>query len=530
MVLSRVRDSPTPICTDQGGSNTPETLPRSLDTLSFPGNSMKQIFIEPQFPDELFGNDAAEFEDDDTFNSFVYEREDIKLFNNASRKICIAHAYKGEGKSSILKLCKARAKQISDATVVNVTGIEMSPNQNSWDIDLWSREWKNIILKNIACEVARSINMAWTDNATSLVEIAESNGFKDRSIVGYITERLAPQHKVRDTPIQGDIGKRIERYLNGKKYSVWLIVDDIDQNFENTKNHKVKLASFFDAIRSICISIPEIKVRFSIRPNVWKILKQEYASIGSHFDQFIVDIKWNEEQIRRLLANRIRGFMQRNSIDGLENFPQTETGDKSLISLVFEDPMNWNGGRPPHVVLDTLSRNRPRWLVVLCKLAYARARDRNSFKIILSDIMDDLADFGNKRIDDIVAEYSCQCQQVREIISAFKKQEKTYNNDQLSYLINKRVLNSLNPTISGVIGKVGSNEIIHFLYQIGFISARRERQGGGYDHVEFHDDPTIMRDRTIMGSGISWEIHPIFVNALHMSNTRPISGSGFVKK
>lgn len=56
----------------------------------------------------LFGNDAAEDEDEDTFHGYVVDRPELTAFLEPSNKICVARAFKGEGKSALLRLVQAR--------------------------------------------------------------------------------------------------------------------------------------------------------------------------------------------------------------------------------------------------------------------------------------------------------------------------------------------------------------------------------------------------------------------------------------
>ena len=47
----------------------------------------------------LFGNEAAEDENDAVFRSYVVERPEVRRFLDPNRLIAIIRAYKGEGKS-----------------------------------------------------------------------------------------------------------------------------------------------------------------------------------------------------------------------------------------------------------------------------------------------------------------------------------------------------------------------------------------------------------------------------------------------
>ena len=55
---------------------------------------------------DLFGNDAADQEKDDVFRSYAMERPELAEFVDNSETIQIARAYKGEGKSAILRMVK----------------------------------------------------------------------------------------------------------------------------------------------------------------------------------------------------------------------------------------------------------------------------------------------------------------------------------------------------------------------------------------------------------------------------------------
>jgi hypothetical protein len=51
------------------------------------------------------------------------------------------------------------------------------------------------------------------------------------------------------------------------------------------------------------------------------------------------------------------------------------------------------------------------------------------------------------------------------------------------------VLDHLSPRISGAVGKITNVHVARFLFQIGFIFARRDLEGGNYEHKTFSDNP-----------------------------------------
>lgn len=470
---------------------------------------------------DLFGNDAADQEKDEVFKSYAFERPELENFLNYAENIQIARAYKGEGKSATLRMVKEKLQDNNKQIVINSTGVALSPEIESDDSDTWTRAWKKKILGLIANEIGSKIGFAYSDDSTALVEQAEMNGFKSKSFISHIVDRLKisgiPERK-REGII--DVESLLTRWTNGG--GIWLIVDDVDQNFQNTQRNKLKVATYFTAIRQIVSALPELRIRTSVRPNVWKIIKREYEAL-SHIEQYMVDIHWNHVDIAMLLAKRIQGYLERTH--QWELFQKQLSSDihirnKQLIGLVFEEEMKWgqnNRTRPTSIVLATLSRHRPRWLIELCKEAI-KSISSNQDKINFDKINDELEDFGKRRIEDTIAEFTSQCQSIEEVIEAFSQQNERYNTDELLKLIDNRILSHINLKISGTLGKPNNREVAYFLYQIAFITARRDNLDGSYEHISFEDNPALLKSRTSVDNGVSWEIHPVFRQALQLKN------------
>jgi hypothetical protein len=485
---------------------------------------MNQLSIE-YWDKNLFGNDAAEEEQEEIFSSYALEREEIKHFLDENSPIQIVRAFKGEGKSALLRIVSNKlAKDKSSSIRISTTGVAISPNLESDDSDYWTREWKKNLLKLTANEIGNRIGFAFTDDAISLVEESEHNGFKQRSFVSTITERLKSKALPLEQSKKNIVNYEniLKRYLDKGEW-IWLIIDDVDQNFKNTEKNKIKVASFFTACRQIVGAIPEIRIRTCVRPNVWKIIKREYESL-SHVEQYMHDIRWNLEDITDLLARRVQGYLERNDrwIETKRTLSDiVEVRNKQLVYLVFQDSMPWGSGnrtRPAPIVLNTLSRGRPRWLIELCKVSAKSAKDNNRDRIFFEDISNQLEEFGKRRIDDTIAEFQSQCPQIEDLITAFSQQNERYPTSELLKLITDRILQTVSPKIFGVLGRPSHKEIAHFLFQVGFITARRDHQNDEYEHISFIDQPDLLKSKTNLDDGVSWEIHPVFRQALKLKN------------
>ncbi|WP_353662526.1 hypothetical protein [Hydrogenimonas sp. SS33] len=151
-------------------------------------------------------------------------------------------------------------------------------------------------------------------------------------------------------------------------------------------------------------------------------------------------------------------------------------------------------------------------------------------KIYFSDIDNILEDFGKRRIDDTIAEFKSQCPDIEDLLSAFANQDERYSTADLLTTITNRILQGTNLKIEGVLGSPSNKEVAHFLYSIGFLTARRDNPDGSYDHISFDMEPTLLKSRTNIDQGVSWEIHPVFRQALRLKNIQTKQQAKHAKK
>jgi len=129
---------------------------------------------------DLFGNDAAEDEDEEVFLAYAVDRDEIRNFSDPTRRICIVRAYKGEGKSALLRLAATHLTEQQGRSLVMVRDSANSLAPTLADVDFAPaiRAWKKSILGRVATAVGSHIGIAWSDDAMALVEETERHGFK----------------------------------------------------------------------------------------------------------------------------------------------------------------------------------------------------------------------------------------------------------------------------------------------------------------------------------------------------------------
>jgi hypothetical protein len=476
----------------------------------------------------LFGKVSAEDEDESVFASYQVERNELPtlLSDKVANNLVVVSAFRGEGKSALLRMAVRRLESEGKVFIKRITATSITVDKASPDVALLTRLWKASIYNYLAKEVGARIGFAWQDDSMGLVEFAQNSGLKNKPWLIALFDRfklkvpgvaeVSRSNDVSDAAAEGMV-----KQWTASNEGFWLFIDDIDANFKDTKESRAKLMGFFQAVREIRNETPMFRIRATIRPNVWAILRSEFPDSGKLKDYF-VDLNWSEEQIRDLLAARIRAYLVRR--EGIKPI----TDPRQLIALCFQDPMLWGGKhRPPHVVLNTFCRSRPRWLIEICKAASTHVvRDKRE-RIQLSDITEVIGVVGKTRQDDLATEYEPQCKHINEIFQIFAGEDEEYSTEDLFGLIERKLLADFKPEIAGAGGTgVTPQVVVRLLFEIGFLTAKKRIPGArkrvqtdGYLHISFADDAHLITATGPVPTDVRWELHPIFRQALNIRDS-----------
>lgn len=481
---------------------------------------------------ELFGNETAEDEDEKLFESYAYIRPEFETFLDQSKKVQVVRAYKGEGKSALLRWTALQLRDKQDTACHRAFANSIVPPSDSFSGD-GVRLWKESFIRIGCAALGASLRFEFNDDVVSLREQAELGGFSSRSFVGSILARVKSIAGSLAQAGAANAEQSLKRILDGKEFQIWLLIDDLDENFRNTEADCVRVSSSLVAMRQIASEIPEFRFRTSIRPSTWAIIKPKFEAL-SKVEPYVMDLQWGREQLEDLLANRVKSYLTRNVGAALASGKLKTMSSRELVAVVFGDPMPWGKKgsemglgahhemedkfRSPVVVVSTLSRFRPRWMVEICKLAATRAKRRGNAKIGLDDLTDNLAAFGAKRIEDLSAEFHAQCEKIELLIQSFKGKPEHYKTDELFKHLRQNA-SGRDIRIAGISGRATEAELARFLFQIGFLTARRDFPDGRYMHYSFYDEPTLL-SAGANDVGASWEVPSCFRQALDLSNAR----------
>jgi len=249
-----------------------------------------------------------------------------------------------------------------------------------------------------------------------------------------------------------------------------------------------------------------------MRTDVWTLLRRYDESLDK-FEQYVHDITWSQADFRKLLFKRIKYQMDMLKIPApaLSGINMEEY----YINQAFEEKIQWGESlRPSYQIVYTLSYHRPRWAIQLCKLAQKEAVKIGDKLITKRHIDEVWGEYGKKRISDLIVEHKHQCQEVEELINGFRGSDRRMTRDDLIVWIRNHITNHMTPNIEGKPVKTPL-EVAHFLFRLGFIVARAEKENDeGYEHYYFSDMPDFLSGRTNQDFNVIWEIHPCYREAL----------------
>lgn len=481
--------------------------------------------------DQLFGSDSGEDEDHSALRSYFVDLPEFKKFYDPDNPLVIVRGRKGMGKSALLKRLAIRLsdENASKDIVIETTGNELMGMGNFGGADhaYLENHWKQVICKRICVEIGKRINFALTDNTMSMVEAAEIEGFKGSNVVSALSERIGSvlQRLIpgvdADEPASGEgssILKKgvvnpvqaVRNFQETKDRTVWLLIDDIDAKYVDDEANQQRVGAFFSAIRSLAFSVKDLRIRTSVRTDVWRNLRR--MEDQDKIRQYVIDIHWRDTTLRSIFAKRILSYLQREGFAPASAWNTTVHYDE-IVGQVFDGRLRWdNMLLEPFIPIKILAGNRPRWMGQLCKLAGSHAAPA---RIGIKNVTHAMNEFGQEKISDILKEHSHQFSDLSKVIDVFRSGKREYNRYQLITLINKEYAAKLPGAVPPVNGYPYQepDQIAEFLYQIDFVSTHH---AGKSDFISFQDDPDVFRSNENQQNKLMWTVNASYRNFLRI--------------
>ena len=232
---------------------------------------------------ELFGNDAGEDETPSVLESYFIDLDEFSEFYSQAQNLCVVSARKGMGKSALLNkfaYILEKCEKNCTAIVIRTTGnalLGLGDFQGK-DQAYLENYWKQIICKKINIEIGKNIGFALSNDAISMVEAAELEGIKSRNIAGALLSRINGKIPALGVEIKSQFPDNWQAQLHEyqtkhENSTIWLLVDDIDAKYVDNDEYQNRIGSFFTAIRGIANEVNNLKIRSTVRTDVWNNLR-----------------------------------------------------------------------------------------------------------------------------------------------------------------------------------------------------------------------------------------------------------------
>lgn len=453
---------------------------------------------------QIFGADDAENENDDRLKEYFYRNMAYdSLTSNLPVRVLVGH--KGVGKSALLK--RAYLSDIDTDTpcvwlqpdaLLNVQSDTTPSDQFVKKISIWKTG------------ILREVLAAFFDKS-ALAQVPELDNAPANSLAEIIVKWLDQ-----------------EKFADGKPRSINIYIDDIDRGWKANPEDITNISALLNAIRDIGGKHPRIRFRIGLRSDVYFLVRTSDESTDK-IEGNVIWLRWVNDDILRVLATRIATFFKlaytQQTLDKLDQLQITNSILTKVIERRFSGKGKWED-RPVHKILLSLTRQRPRDLVKLFRLAAKGANRRKANIISSQDLNDIFETYSQDRLQDIVNEFKSELPQIERLLLAMKPnkierrtaQNYTFTTDQLSRKITNIIQQNNFSFTNG--NSITARSLIQFLYKIDFITARKRDDSGNIDRKYFEESRFLAHE--IIDFGYGWEIHPAYRWALQPDSVNAI--------
>lgn len=441
----------------------------------------------------LFGNEAGDDEDEATLSEYFVDKPEFKSFEANSRRIAICRGRKGMGKSALLNYISYSKSQLPNTYVSKVKGSDLFSRLKEGIVDSheWVASWRQVIIDVVNASLNLDLGV---DSRTAASVFSISNGTRFS--------------------------------LANADGLIWLCIDDIDATYRRSISEDLRLAAFFSAVRGLAVEFPLLRIRVSVRQDVWSSIRAVDEALDK-CEQYMLDIEWSRTGTRSIIAKRIKHYVAllhteaRAAIHGtVVDAPDEEAkrainqlSDPKALLILFPAKYPWGSFTTDvHNVIHVLSAGRPRWALQLARMTAGIAAKYGDHLLKYGYMKQILPRYSQSRIIDLIREHSHQCPQIEDLLYSFNSTDRELTTQEFIERVDKRIHAKVDVFIDRDTNKASVIEICQFMFRIGFIEAidlnDRTR------HYHFEDSPQLLRSMTAVHDHIKWQVRPSYQAAL----------------
>lgn len=437
--------------------------------------------------EKIFGAEAAEAERDERLMEYFY-RSALYDQVTAESQLIIVVGFKGTGKSALMRMAyleDARRGKVALWVTPDELGGEVYRDAGGREgesdqtrimrgIRIWRRAIVELLLRRIAGPVNEDVRRRLREGEVRLTSLLSE---------------LAPQRRHAEIAVY---------------------IDDLDRAWSGQAADRTAVAALIYALRDLGRENRQLRMRLSLRYDVYWDVRQTDQGLDK-IEGNVVRVMWTQHDIFVMLVKRVMTWKGKTADESeLARWEQRRLAEE--LADVFEERIMgteaWKGKQTYRVLL-SLVRRRPRDMVKLATFAAREAAARRGERIGGLDIVKVIPEYSRGRVQDLVNEFR-QIEPATERLilgmrpSTQKKEKWRYTTDELVV--------KLRGLVAQLGGRLEPVAAAHWLYKIGFLTARKEHEGGYIERRYYDQDPWLL---TAAGdAGFGWEVHPAYREAL----------------
>lgn len=448
--------------------------------------------------EKIFGSEAAEAETDERLREYFYRNP---LFDEivSDTPFKVVTGFKGTGKSALMRM-----SLLSDVSK-EVVALWLTPDDLGASV---YRDAKGRDREPFQDNMIRAIRM-WKKALWQIVANKTSEDYASAERGRDLIKKLDPV-QIRLTELL--------RVTNPPRQHarVALYIDDLDRAWAGKTADQVAVAGLIYALRDMTRENRSLTARMSLRNDVYWDVRSADQGLDK-IEANVVNVKWSLHEILVMLVKRVITWLGQQTDEHVLSRYRQEALAQTLETL-FEPRMPSRGpwaGRPTHKVLLSLVRRRPRDMVKLCTFAARAALHDRRSTITGRDILQIIPEYSRGRIQDLINEFMQIVPPVDRLVYGMRPTNKEltegsawhYRTDKLL----QKIKNVLSQTSLG--SSIDPLQASHWLYKMGFLTARYDYPDGYIERRYFDDSPHLLTP-AVGDGGFSWEVHPAYREAL----------------
>jgi len=490
-------------------------MQQSYQKIEYP----KKVSFDEASIQKLFGNEAAEDEDPTRLKQYYFKNETFEsIAVDLPIRILVGH--KGIGKSALFKISAAEDIEKHKIPIV------IKPD----DVAEIAQEEGNFL------QIIRAWKVGITDIVRKKLLIffhVKQNLFKDIQ-PDYNYEVSEPLKKflsdlVDNNEIDSSLKDFAINFIEGTPVNVY--IDDLDRGWRGGTMDIQRLSALLNAVRDLATTKNHrMQFKISLRSDVYFLVRTSDESTDK-IDGSVVWHSWTNHEILIMLIKRIETYFGRD-VDENGLLKSEQRYIAHYLNPIMEPRFTGNGkweNVPIHRVLMSLIRKRPRDLVKLLTLAARNARKMKSDLINTKHFQEIFYEYSQGRLQDTVNEYRTELPNIEKLLLEMKPSKKTKSTiDNFSFTraeLSQKLQNIMEHArfVFSKGNEADVKDLIHFLYKINFLTAKKELPTGEIDRKYFEESRYLSSG--LADFGYDWEIHMAYRWALQPTSIDDIISS-----